>query len=87
MQCIWTTGLWGKSLNAFQVSCHFRLVDAAGKYTDHFRQHTGNFVEADKRDDYVSVFGKEVGPAVAVAATADAGVRIFFYQVLQADDG
>jgi hypothetical protein len=43
-------------------------------------------VEADKRDEDISIFGEEAGPGMTISTTANALVRICFDQVLQTDD-
>jgi hypothetical protein len=42
-------------------------------------------VEADKRDEDISIFGEEVGPGMTISTTSDALVRICFDQVLQTE--
>jgi hypothetical protein len=42
-------------------------------------------VEADKRDEDISIFGEEVGPGMTISTTSNALVRICFDQVLKTD--
>lgn len=42
-------------------------------------------VQADKGDEYISIFCEEIGPGMAIATTSDALLRICLDQILQAE--
>jgi hypothetical protein len=44
-------------------------------------------VEADKRDENISIFSEEVGPGMTISTTSDALVRICLDQILQTEYG
>lgn len=79
------TCFWREGLNASQFSRHLRFVDATSENADHLWQYTCDVVQADKRDEDVSVFGEESGSGMAIATASNALVRICLYQVLQTE--
>jgi len=71
-----------EGLDASQLSRYLRFVDPTCEDADHLWQHTCDMVQADKRNENVSIFSEKVGSGMAITATSDALVGICLDQVL-----
>ena len=71
-----------EGLNASQLSRYLRFVDSTSEDADHLWQHTCDVVQADKRNENVSIFSEKVGSGMAITAASNALIGICLDQVL-----